>query len=254
MSAVGDRRRGSAPRVQAARVLVVAGDPAARAITSRALRESGFAVSEACSGAAALEATQDDRFDLVVLDTALRDTSGINALRKLREHGDVPVIVVGARDSDVERVLFLELGADDCLTTPFSPAELVSRGRAVLRRRRREGSAPSSVSTVGALCIDVARREVSLDGRRIELTWSEFEILALLSSRPGHVFARRAIMEHLCPGTYFGDGHAADMHILNLRRKLELDPRRPALILTVRAAGFKLAAPWNGSSPNAERS
>jgi DNA-binding response OmpR family regulator len=244
MAVVGDRRALAAQDVptRPVRVLVVGSDAGARATTSRALSEAGFEVGEASTAAAALASAREDRFDLVVLDAVLRDVSGVDALRTLREHADVPVIVISPKDSDIERVLYLELGADDCVTTPFSLLELVSRARAVLRRDRREART-SSLYTVGALAVDIARREVSLGGRPIAVTPSEFEILALLSRKPGHVFGRREIMQHLWAGPYFGDGHASDMHILNLRRKLEADPARPVRLLTARAVGYKLVAP-----------
>ena len=241
MAVAGDRRARAAHDLPAApvRVLLVGADAGARAATSRALREAGFDVAEAPTAAAA----RDDRFDLVVLDAVLPDVSGVDALHTLRRHADLPVIVIGARDSDVERVLYLELGADDCLTKPFSHLELVSRARAVLRRDSRRAGRHSSIYTVGALRVDIARREVSLHDRPIDVTPSEFEVLALLSAGPGRVFGRREIMQHLWAGPYFGDGHASDMHILNLRRKLEADPARPVRLLTVRAVGFKLVAP-----------
>jgi two-component system response regulator RegX3 len=210
---------------------------------ARALGEAGFDVAEATTAAAALAGTDNERFDLIVLDAVLPDLSGIDALRALRERDDLPVIVIGGNLSDVERVLYLELGADDCLTKPFSLLELVSRGRAVLRRHGRRQQRPPSVHAVGALRVDGVRREVWLRGRPIELTPSEFEILALLSGNPGRVYGRREIMEHLWEGPYFGDGHASDMHVLNLRRKLEDDPARPVRLLTVRGVGFKLVAP-----------
>lgn len=245
MVVIGDKRRegqdlSAAPdRLERVRVLVVG--PAAG--TSKALREAGFDVEEVPTAAAALVSDRDRRFDLVVLDAVLPDLPGVDAVRALRDHADLPLIVIAAKDSDIERVLYLELGADDCLTRPFSPLELVSRGRAVLRRQGRREARESAVYAVGALRIDVARREVALRNRPIDVTPSEFEILALLAGRPGRVFGRREIMQHLWAGPYFGDGHASDMHVLNLRRKLEADPARPVRLLTVRAAGFKLVVP-----------
>lgn len=242
MAVNGDRHALAVEDLSAAPgVLVVGPDAGSRQKMARALRDAGFDAAEVSTVAAALAAAGDERFDLVVLDTALPDVSGVDALRTLRERADVPVIVIGGNDSDVERVLYLELGADDCLTKPFSLLELVSRGRAVLRRGERGQERRSPVHVVGALRVDIARREVSLHDRPIDVTPSEFEVLALLSGSPGRVFARREIMQHLWAGPYFGDGRAADMHILNLRRKLEGDPSRPVRLLTVRAVGFKLA-------------
>lgn len=223
--------------------VLVVGEAGARDATSRALCEAGFDVAEAATVAGALAAARDQRFDLVILDTVLPDIAGVDALRTLRAHADLPVIVIGTRDSDIDRVLYLELGADDCLTKPFSLLELVSRGRAVVRRSGRQDVRRSSVYTVGAVRVDLAQREVRLRDRPIDVTPSEFEVLALLSRSPGRVFGRREIMQHLWAGPYYGDGHASDMHILNLRRKLEDDPVRPVRLLTVRAVGFRLVAP-----------
>lgn len=249
MAVIGDRRPAAhnppvpPEQLEPVRVLVVGPHARPRDTMSRALREAGFEVNEVPTVSAALEAARGDRFDLAVLDAVLPDVSGVDAVRALRDHVDLPLIVITSKDSDVERVLYLELGADDCLTRPFSLLELVSRGRAVLRRQARQESRRPAVLDVGALRVDVARREVSLHDRPIDVTPSEFEVLALLGSSPGRVFSRREIMQHLWSGPYFGDGHASDMHVLNLRRKLEADPARPVRLLTARAVGFKLVAP-----------
>jgi len=247
---LADRRAASAlndaaapAQVERVRVLVVGPEEATRESIARALQEAGFEAFEAQTATDALAAARDGRFDLVVLDAAVAELSGVDALRTLREQADLPVIVIAAKDSDLERVLYLELGADDCMTKPFSLLELVSRGRAVLRRHSRQEQGRSAAYVLGALRVDVARREVTLHGDPVEVTPSEFEILVLLGRNTGRVFGRREIMQHLWAGPYFGDGHASDMHVLNLRRKLEADPTRPVRLLTVRAVGFKLVAP-----------
>jgi two-component system, OmpR family, response regulator RegX3 len=200
-------------------------------------------VSAATSGAAALLALEGSEFDLVILDVALADVSGLDLLRDIRARADVSVIVLAFGDSEAERILGLELGADDVVAKPVSQLELVSRGRAILRRRRGDEPAEPSIRTVGSLRIDLARYEVSLGERRLDVTASEFRVLALLAGSAGTVFTRRQIMEHLWTGPYFGDGHPVDTHVLNLRRKLEADPTRPRRLLTVRGVGFKLVAP-----------
>jgi DNA-binding response OmpR family regulator len=146
-----------------------------------------------------------------------------------------------ARDAEVDRVLGLELGADDYLTKPFSLAELVSRIRAILRRREldRAGGTPATI-VVGRLTLDLARHQVQVEGRNVSLTPSEFNLLALLTSEPERVFSRRQIMEHLWQSTYVGDERAADVHVSALRRKIERDPSHPERIVTVRGFGYKL--------------
>jgi DNA-binding response OmpR family regulator len=225
------------------RAIVVGAEAGTLDAASLALREAGFQVTVGRSGGDALRDLQDAKFDLAILDVMLPDGSGIDLLREIRASGDVPVIMLGAGDSEAERVLGLELGADDYVTKPFSRLELASRGRAVLRRARRAPFAARSVRAVGSLRIDLPRHEVTLGERSVDVTASEFRVLALLAHSPGTVFTRRQIMEHVWGGPYFGDGHPADTHVLNLRRKIEVDPSRPRRLLTVRGVGFKLVAP-----------
>jgi DNA-binding response OmpR family regulator len=169
---------------------------------------------------------------------------GIDLIQRIRSDGDdVPIIVLGAWDSDAELALSLDLGADDYIAKPVSPRELVSRSRAILRRVERDPVEAGSIRTIGSLRIDLARHEVFLGERPVVVTASELRVLELLSSSPAKVFTRQQIMEHLWAGPYYGDGHPVDTHMLNLRRKLEDDPTRPARLLTVRGAGFRLVAP-----------
>ena len=160
----------------------------------------------------------------------------------MRAESDVPIIMLTARDAELDRVLGLELGADDYVTKPFSLAEIASRVRALLRRREldRHGAVGATIQQAGIM-IDLARHAVAVDGQSVHLTRSEFKVLALLASRPGEVFSRREIMEHLWDSTYVGDARACDVHIANLRRKLERDPANPARLITVREAGYRLA-------------
>jgi two-component system response regulator RegX3 len=168
--------------------------------------------------------------------------SGMEVCRTLRAESDVPIIMLTARDAEVDRVLGLELGADDYVTKPFSIAELVSRVRALIRRREldRRGGGPAYREVAG-IRIDFSRHAVTVDGQAVRLTPSEFRLLTLLAEEPGRVFSRRQIMEHLWESTYVGDARAADVHVSNLRRKLERDPAHPERIITVREVGYKLA-------------
>jgi two-component system response regulator RegX3 len=224
------------------RVLLVEDEQTIRRAIGYALRREGFEVEEACDGETALDAS-DPRFDLVILDLMLPKLSGTDVLRRVRAQSAVPIIVVTAKDTEVDRVLGLELGADDYVTKPFSMAELMSRVRALLRRRELDQAGGSWVAEVGSLSVDLARHEVTVRGRRVTLTSSEFKILALLAREPGTVVDRRAIMQTLWHGSHAGGVHVCDVHVSNLRRKLERDPANPELIVTVRGAGYKLVPP-----------
>jgi len=222
------------------RILVVDDEPAILDAVSYALRASGFDVDTFADGESALEAASATPFDVLVLDVRLPGLSGIEICRRLRESSDVPILILTAMDAEVDRVLGLEAGADDYVTKPFSIAELVSRVRAILRRRELDRSAVYGVQRVGALELDLARHEVQVDGRTVRLTPSEFQLLALLAREPERVFTRREIMQHLWNSTYIGDQRACDIHVSNLRRKIEDDPGRPQRIVTVRGVGYKL--------------
>jgi two-component system response regulator RegX3 len=208
-----------------------------------ALEREGFEVRAVENGQAALELARAEPFDVVLLDVMLPGMSGIDVCRTLRGESDVPIVMLTARDAEVDRVLGLELGADDYVVKPFSMAELVSRVRALLRRREldRAGS-PVGTLTVGGIRIDPARHQVSVDGKDVRLTPSEFKLLMFLASSPGQVFSRQQIMEHLWQTTFVGDARACDVHIANLRRKIEQNPRRPQRVVTVREVGYKLVA------------
>jgi DNA-binding response OmpR family regulator len=208
---------------------------------SYSLRREGFAVTEALDGEAALSAARSEPFDLVILDVMMPRLSGLDVCRTLRAESDVPIVMLTARDAEVDRVLGLELGADDYVAKPFSMAELVSRIRALLRRRELDRAGDRSVTrVVGGVRVDLARHEVTVDGENVRLTPSEFKVLALLASEPERVFTRRQIMEHLWASPYVGDERACDVHISGLRRKIERDPGTPRRIVTVRGVGYKL--------------
>jgi two-component system response regulator RegX3 len=223
------------------RVLLVDDEQDIAEPVTYALERGGFQVTSTGDGPTALDVARRELFDVVVLDIMLPGMSGIDICRTLREESDVPIVMLTARDSEVDRVLGLELGADDYVTKPFSTAELVSRIRAILRRREldRTGSSESEIR-VGGIVIDLARHTVEVDGRSAELTPSEFRLLLLLAGEPERVFTRRQIMEHLWRTPYVGDTRACDAHISNLRRKVERDHAHPDRIVTVREAGYKL--------------
>ena len=223
------------------KILVADDEPAIRESLGYALRREGFDVTEAEDGDQALAEGRTGGYDLVVLDVMMPAQSGMDVCRSLRAESDVPIVMLTAKDAEVDRVLGLELGADDYVTKPFSIAELISRIRALLRRRELDrSSAQSLVNTIGSLKIDLSRHEVDVDEQLVHLTPSEFKVLALLAEEPERVFTRRQIMEHLWSSIYVGDERACDVHISSLRRKIEDDPSRPERIITVRGVGYKL--------------
>jgi two-component system response regulator RegX3 len=224
------------------RILVVDDEAAIRETVGYALRSEGYEVSDAADGEEALEVARSNGFDVLILDLMLPKLSGIEVCRRLRAESDVPILLLTAKDAEVDRVLGLEAGADDYVTKPFSMAELVSRVRAILRRRHLDRSASEVVLRVGGLTLDVVRFGAQVEGRAVNLTRSEFKLLALLAAEPERVFSRREIMQHLWESTYVGDQRACDIHVSNIRRKIEVDPGRPARLLTVRGVGYRLVA------------
>jgi DNA-binding response OmpR family regulator len=207
-----------------------------------ALEREGFDVTTAVTGEDALDRARGSHFDVVILDVMLPGVSGLDVCRTLRSESDIPILLLTARDAEVDRVLGLELGADDYIVKPFSTPELVSRVRAILRRRELDrGAGAASEIAVAGLTIDLDRHEVSVDGRPVRLTPSEFRLLRLLAEEPGRVFTREQIMEHLWRTPFVGDTRACDTHISNIRRKIERDPLHPTVIETVREVGYRLA-------------
>ena len=224
------------------RVLVVDDEPAIRDALEYALRNEGFQVDGATDGETGLQAALDESYDVVVLDLMLPRMSGTEVCRRLRGESSVPIIMLTAKGAELDRVLGLEIGADDYVTKPFSMAELIGRIRAIIRRRDLDRSGAASVLRVGALELDPIRHEARIDGEPKRLTPSEFKLLMLLAQQPERVFSRREIMQHLWDSTYVGDQRACDIHISNLRQKIEHDPANPDRVLTVRGVGYKLAA------------
>jgi len=208
-----------------------------------ALTAEGFDVDAVTDGESALHAARSASYDVVLLDVMMPRLSGTEVCRRLRSDSIVPILMLTAKDSELDRVLGLELGADDYVTKPFSVAEVVSRVHAILRRRDFERSAAGvGVRSIGALTIDLARHRVEIDGTPVPLTPSEFKLLDFLAKRPEQVLSRAQIMEHLWETTYVGDARACDVHIYNLRQKIETDPASPQRIVTVREVGYKLAS------------
>jgi DNA-binding response OmpR family regulator len=224
------------------RILVVEDEAAIADAIAYALRADGFEVESVEDGEHALGAAKERPYDLLVLDLMLPSFSGLEVCRRLREDTAVPILMLTAKDAEVDRVLGLESGADDYVTKPFSMPELVARVRAILRRRELDArtAGDGAVLEVGGLNIDLARYEVRVDGRSVHLTPSELKLLSLLAHEPEHVFSRRAIMRHLWDSDFVGDERACDLHISNIRRKIECDPDRPQRLVTVRGAGYKL--------------
>jgi two-component system response regulator RegX3 len=224
------------------KILVVDDEQAIVDAVSYALRAAGFEVDGFSDGESALEAARTTPYDVLVVDVRLPGLSGIEITRRLRAESGVPILMLTAMDAEVDRVLGLEAGADDYVTKPFSVAELVSRVRAILRRRELDRAGSFGVRRVGSLELDVSRHEVRLDGSTIRLTPSEFRLLALLAEEPERVYSRREIMQHLWDSTYVGDERACDIHVSNLRRKIEASPGKPSRLVTVRGLGYKLLA------------
>jgi two-component system response regulator RegX3 len=224
-----------------ARILVVDDEPAIVDGVGYALRTEGFVVDTARNGEDALAAARADGYDLVILDLMLPRVSGLEVARALRGESPVPIIMLTAKDAEVDRVVGLELGADDYVTKPFSMAELLSRVRAILRRREldRTDGGPT-VRQVGGLRLDLTRHQVTVGEKTVQLTPLEFKLVALLAEEPERVFSRKEIMRQLWESPHVGDQRACDFHISNVRRKIERDPARPERLVTVRAVGYKL--------------
>jgi DNA-binding response OmpR family regulator len=221
----------------AERILVVDDEQSIRTIVEYALRDAGFTVLTAARGDDALRTVEREQVDLVVLDLMLPGVDGLEVCKRIRAERNVPIIMLSARGEELDKVLGLELGADDYVTKPFSPRELVSRVKANLRRARIEPDRAAPL-VAGGLQIDAASRTVLRDGAEVQLTYSEFEILHKLASSPRRVFTREELMNHLWKGSFYGDLRSVDVHVRHLRQKVERDPSSPQLIRTVRGVGY----------------
>jgi two-component system response regulator RegX3 len=222
------------------RILIVEDEPAIADAVGYALEAEGFEVELADDGNVALERTRAEPYDLLVLDLLLPGLSGVEVCRRIREESPVPILMLTAKDGEVDRVLGLEVGADDYVTKPFSMPELVARVRALLRRRELDTRQPVAKLHVGELELDLAKHEAWVGGEQVWLTASELKLLALLAGEPGRVFSRQEIMQHLWDSSHVDGGRACDLHVSNIRRKIERDPSRPERLVTVRGAGYKL--------------
>jgi DNA-binding response OmpR family regulator len=225
---------------EAPRILLVDDEQSVQTLLTYPLRKEGYEVIAASTGREALARFQEGQFDLVVLDVMLPEVDGFDVCRQLRAKSSVPIIMLTAKAEELDKVLGLELGADDYITKPFSMREFRSRVKAVLRRANvaRNGDAPDEPLVNGELSVDFAKRQVELRGEHIRLTYVEFEILAALARSPGRVFSRSMLLERLWGDSSFRDPRTIDVHIRHLREKLELDPATPELIFTVRGVGY----------------
>ena len=228
-------------------ILIVDDEPTIVEVVGLYLQREGFRVVTAADGAAALNMVEQQRPDLVVLDLMLPGLGGLEVTRRLRAGGDLPIIMLTARGEEADRVVGLELGADDYVTKPFSARELVARVKAVLRRSHPE-AAPSEPAAAGALAIgglrlDPAARAVTLDGQPISLTVREFDLLQFLMRHPGQVFTREQLLDNVWGYTFASDMGTVTVHIRRLREKIERDPANPAFLQTIWGVGYKLERP-----------
>ena len=221
-------------------ILVVEDDAQIATIVRDYLHAAGFGVEVAADGEVALEKARARRPDLVVLDLGLPGRDGLDVLRELRRASPVPVIVVTARGEETDRIVGLELGADDYVTKPFSPRELTARVRALFRRLEAR-EAPDERIRVGDLEIDVPRMHVTVDGRSVELTPSEFRVLLTLAKEPGRVFTRGQLLDTLHGVAFESYERAIDAHVKNIRRKIEPDEGPPRYVQTVYGVGYRFA-------------
>jgi len=217
-------------------VLVVDDEPNIADLIELYLAREGYRVVKAGDGEAGLRAVAEHRPRLVVLDVGLPDIDGLEVCRRLRQNSTIPVIFLTARDSEVDRVLGLELGADDYVTKPFSPAELVARVKAVLRRTDQVGGA--EVIAAGDVAVDLGRREVRVRGEAVAFTTKEFELLQFLAEHPGLALSRQQILDGVWGYDWFGDSRTVDVHVAQLRKKLD----GAVQIDTVRGVGYRLEA------------
>jgi DNA-binding response OmpR family regulator len=221
-------------------VLVVDDEPQIVRLVQAYLEEAGFRVVTASDGQEALYVARHEKPDLVVLDILMPQMDGLEFTRRIRSERNVPIIMLTARADETDRIVGLEMGADDYVTKPFSPREIVARVRAVLRRAQAQPELPQ-VLHAGSLVLDRTTHAVSVSGRHVDLTPTEFGILEVLMTTPGRVFSRAELLETVQGVAFEAYERTVDVHIKNLRRKIEPDPAHPRYVLTVRGVGYRLA-------------
>jgi DNA-binding response OmpR family regulator len=224
-------------------ILVVDDEPTIVEVVELYLRREGYQVVTTGDGAAVLRLAAEHRPALVILDLMLPGLSGLDITRQLRESGPIPIIMLTARSEEADRVVGLELGADDYVTKPFSPRELVARVRAVLRRMAAATPAAPALLALGRLQLDPAARTVALDGQPISLTVREFDLLQFLMRNPGQVFTREQLLDQVWGFTFASDMSTVTVHIRRLREKIEQDPANPQLLQTVWGVGYRMERP-----------
>ena len=222
------------------RVLIVDDEPKIVALARDYLERAGFAVATAYDGKTALASARGDRPDLVVLDLGLPELDGLDVARTLRAESPVPIVMLTGRTEESDKLVGLEIGADDYVTKPFSPKELVARVRAVLRRSERPVAA-SDIVSAGAVTLDVPRMRVTVDERVVELTPTEFQLLATLARESGRVFTRSQLLDAVHGIAFESYERAIDAHVKNMRRKREPDAAHPRYLLTVYGVGYRFA-------------
>jgi two-component system, OmpR family, phosphate regulon response regulator OmpR len=225
----------------AERVLVVEDDCRLAEMLSEYLGQAGFRITVAAAGAAALRLTAEAPYDAVVLDLMLPDMDGLDVCREIRTRSDTPVLMLTARGDAIDRIIGLELGADDYLPKPFEPRELLARLRAVLRRRFPASAAAHALLHFGRLDIDAAARAVLLDGVRRELTSHQFDLLLVLAENAGRVLSREALMDKVKGEQLEAFDRSIDVHVSRIRAAIEDDPKKPRRVITVRGAGYVFA-------------
>jgi DNA-binding response OmpR family regulator len=225
------------------RALVADDEPPLVRVVSGYLEREGFDVLTAADGEAAVRLAREARPDVIVLDLMMPGVDGVEACRQIRTFSDAYVVMLTARDEEVDKLVGLSVGADDYVTKPFSARELVARIRAMLRRPRMPPAQNEPVRRFGDLEVDPVAREARVGGRLVELTRTEFDLLDALSAEPRVAFSRRRLMERVWGGDWYGDEHVVDVHVAHLRRKLGDDAQRPRYVRTVRGVGYRIGAP-----------